>query len=194
MRVIGGRLSGRRFGAPTGRGTRPTSDRVREAIGSALAARHAFEDACVLDLFAGSGAFGFEAISRGARQATLFDLDTRAIREIRRSAQTLDVADRVRALRIDLLAKPSSVVERMGADATGFDLVFIDAPYANIGSVPPLIEALMAAERFAPGAWVVVEHPDSHTWKWTKGLASEAEYRYGHTRISLGVNEEKGTT
>ena len=65
MRIVGGRLSGRRFAAPGGRGTRPTPDRVREALASALESRGAFEDACVLDLFAGTGALSFEALSRG---------------------------------------------------------------------------------------------------------------------------------
>ena len=82
MRVIGGQLAGRRFGAPSGRGTRPTSDRVREALSSALESRGAFGDAVVLDLFAGTGALSFEALSRGAASAVLVDRDSRAIREL----------------------------------------------------------------------------------------------------------------
>ena len=86
MRIVGGRLSGRRFGAPGGRGTRPTSDRAREALGSALESRGAFDDAHVLDLFAGTGALGFEALSRGASDAVMVDCDPRVVRQIKQSA------------------------------------------------------------------------------------------------------------
>ncbi len=193
MRIVGGRLSGRRFGAPRGEETRPTSDRVREALGSALQSRHAFDGAHVLDLFAGTGALSFEALSRGAAGAVLIDGDARAIREITRSARTLGVEDQARALKIDLGGNPAAVVSKVPAPQAGFDLVFADAPYAEIESVPPLLEAFVAANKLAPGALVVVEHPASHAWAWTKGLASEADYRYGQTRVSLGVYEEKGT-
>jgi 16S rRNA G966 N2-methylase RsmD len=71
--------------------------------------------------------------------------------------------------------------------------VFADAPYSEIGSVPRLLEALVASERLSPGAWVVVERPSAHAWSWPNGLASEADYRYGRTSISLGVfAPEKG--
>ena len=82
MRIVGGRLSGRRFGATKGRGTRPTSDRVREALASALDARAAFDQASVLDLFAGTGALSFEALSRGAAEAVLVDRDPEALGQI----------------------------------------------------------------------------------------------------------------
>ncbi len=192
MRIVGGRLSGRRFGAPSGKGTRPTSDRVREALGSALQSRNAFDGAHVLDLFAGTGALSFEALSRGAAEALLVDHDVQAIEEIKKSARELGLEDRTRALRIGLGGDPASVVRKVPAPPNGFDLVFADAPYAEIESVPPLLEALLAARKLAPGARIVVEHPVSHRWVWTKGLASDADYRYGQTRISLGVYEAKG--
>ncbi len=193
MRIVGGRLSGRRFGAPGGRGTRPTSDRVREALGSALQSRHAFDGAHVLDLFAGSGALSFEALSRGAAEAVLVDRDLQAIQEIQRSAHTLELEDQTRALKIDLGGNPAAVVSKVPAPPEGFDLVFADAPYAEIESVAPLLEAFAAAKKLARGAWVVVEHPASHGWVWSKGLASDSDYRYGQTCISLGVYEEKCT-
>jgi len=193
MRIVAGRLSGRQFGAPSGKGTRPTSDRVREALGSALQSRNAFDGAHVLDLFAGSGALSFEALSRGAAEAVLVDRDPQAIQEIKRSAHMLGVEDQARALKIDLGGNPAAVVGKVPAPPEGFDLVFADAPYAEIESVPQLLEAFVAADMLAPGAWVVVEHPVSHGWAWTKGLASDADYRYGQTRISLGVYEQKGT-
>ncbi|MEM9730392.1 MAG: 16S rRNA (guanine(966)-N(2))-methyltransferase RsmD [Myxococcota bacterium] len=192
MRIIGGRLSGRRFGAPSGKGTRPTSDRVREGLGSALASRGAFEGACVLDLFAGSGALSFEALSRGAASATLVDSDARVLREIKASATTLDLGNSVQTVRADL-ATPSAAVRRIRTEERTFDLLFIDAPYSDIGLVPPVLEAIEGADLMNPGAYVVVEHPRRYRWEWTKGLASEADYRYGHTVISLGVYQPKGT-
>jgi 16S rRNA G966 N2-methylase RsmD len=71
--------------------------------------------------------------------------------------------------------------------------VFADAPYAEIDSVPPLLDALMASGRLTPGAWVVIEHPATQEWGWPNQLAPEADYRYGQTGISLGVYApEKG--
>jgi 16S rRNA (guanine966-N2)-methyltransferase len=193
MRIVGGRLSGRRFGAPTGRGTRPTSERVREALGSALEARDAYADAQVLDLFAGTGALSFEALSRGAKHSVLVDQDVRAIREINTSAKDLGLAGKLRPIRLDLLADPSRVIGKLPATASSFTLLFADAPYSETNSVPALLAALTASGRLALGALLVVEHSATHDWRWPKGLAPEADYRYGQTRISLGVYApEKG--
>lgn len=194
MRIIGGRLSGRRFGAPSGRGTRPTSDRVREALASALDARGAFEDAFVIDLFAGTGAFSFEALSRGALGAVVVDRDARAIRQLKESARELGLSSEIRAARVDLLGDPVAAIAKLPHTDSGFSLVFADAPYSEIDSVSPLLSALVFASRLALGAWIVVEHPATHDWRWPNGLASEADYRYGQTGISLGVYApEKGT-
>ena len=191
MRIIGGRLSGRRFGAPAGKATRPTSDRVREGLGSALASRGAFDGANVLDLFAGSGALSFEALSRGAHHAVLVDNDPRVLRDIKKSANELGLIESVRTVRADL-SDPETAAKRIANDHP-FDLVFVDAPYASIPMVPPIINVLRHRMLLAVGAFIVVEHPTTHSWHWTNGLASEAEYRYGQTRISLGVYQPKGT-
>ena len=194
MRVIGGKLSGRRFGAPGGRGTRPTSDRVREALASALQARGAFEGAAVLDLFAGTGALSFEALSRGAAAAVAVDRDPRVLRELQRSAAGLGIDSLTRTVRIDLLGDPRAAIGKLPEVEGGFDLVFADAPYSQIEAVAPLLEQLVAQDRLAAGAWIVVERPAAHDWVWPNGLAHEAEYRYGQTGISLGVHEpEKGS-
>ncbi len=193
MRIIGGRLSGRRFGAPSGRDTRPTSERVREAVASALQSRGGFDDAYVLDLFAGTGAFSFEALSRGASNAMALDRDARAIRLIVQSAKELGLHENLRALRVDLLGDPASAISRIPGTEEGFSLVFADAPYAEIHSVPRLLAALIAAGRLTPGALIVVEHPAIHDWTWPNGLASDGDYRYGQTGISLGFYApEKG--
>jgi 16S rRNA (guanine966-N2)-methyltransferase len=189
MRVIGGKLSGRRFGAPSGRGTRPTSDRVREALASALQSRGAFEGASVLDLFAGTGALSFEALSRGAARAIVIDSDPRVVRALAQSATELGMSEQTRAIRLDLLKEPATVIGKIPFVDGGFDLVFADAPYAEIAAVPDLLSALVAQGRLARAAWVVVERPATHDWAWPNGLAHEADYRYGQTGISLGVYE-----
>lgn len=193
MRIIGGRLSGRRFGAPGGRGTRPTSDRVREALGSALESRAAFHGAQVLDLFAGTGALGFEALSRGASYAMFVDSDPRAIRQIKLSSEELGLGETARAVRLDLLGDPIGMVQKLPLVKPAFSLVFADAPYSEVGAVPGILSALLTAKRLAPGAWLAIEHPASHPWAWPNGLASDAEYRYGRIGISLGrFAAEKG--
>ncbi|MDH4281922.1 MAG: RsmD family RNA methyltransferase [Myxococcales bacterium] len=193
MRVIGGRLSGRRFGAPKGRSTRPTSDRAREALASALQSRDAFCDARVLDLFAGTGALTFEALSRGASQALVVDRDPRALKQVAESAKELGLGAEVRTARVDLLKDPAAAVQRLASADGGFSLVFVDAPYAEIDSVSRVLDALIASRQLMAGAWVVVEHPGDRDWRWPKGLASQADYRYGRIGISLGVYEpEKG--
>ncbi|KPK66900.1 MAG: hypothetical protein AMS21_00460 [Gemmatimonas sp. SG8_38_2] len=194
MRIIGGKLSGRRFEAPGGRGTRPTSDRVREALASVLESRGAFDEARVLDLFAGTGALSFEALSRGASDAVVVDGDARVVRQIAKSARELGLTSKVRSARVDLLGDPAAAVRRLPEADGGFTLVFADAPYRRIDAVPGLLTELIARERLAPGAWVVIEHAAEHDWVWPIGLASDAEYRYGQTRISLGFYApEKGS-
>src|SRR5437016_4554650 len=119
MRVVAGRFKGRTLQAPRGPDTRPTSDKVREALFSVLVS---VEGARVLDLFAGSGALGIEALSRGAAQATFVDDDERALASVRRNLANLDADADVR--RTDALAflrsKPGP-----------FDLVFVDPPYSS---------------------------------------------------------------
>ena len=193
MRIIGGKLAGRRFGAARGRGTRPTSDRAREAIASALQSRNAFENACVLDLFAGTGALGFEALSRGASRVVAVDQDTRAVRQIIENARALGLENTVHVVRVHLLGDPITAVRKLPSPAGGFNLVFADAPYSESHRVPTLLSQLADSGRLAPGAWIVVERSVQHDWAWPNGLASDADYRYGQTGISLGVYEpEKG--
>jgi 16S rRNA (guanine966-N2)-methyltransferase len=148
MRVIAGSYGGRPLKAPKGENTRPTSDRVREALFSILGTRT--QDARVLDLFAGSGALGLEALSRGADTVTFVDDNRAAIAAIKSNLDTLQAVAQVRqtdALRF-LNAAPSS-----GAQ---YDLVFLDPPYRHAERLAqPLSEALPAV--LAPGAVVVAE-------------------------------------
>ena len=146
MRIIAGEWRGRTIQAPPGQGTRPTADRVRETLFSMLASRlGSFEDLRVADLFAGSGALGLEALSRGAASATFVDNDAKAAATIRRNAEKLGVS--VQILGGSALSLPRS---------EPFDLIFADPPYAK-GSGTSVVEAVAKAEWLAPGGWMSVE-------------------------------------
>jgi 16S rRNA (guanine966-N2)-methyltransferase len=166
---------------------------VREALASALESRGALDGARVLDLFAGTGALSFEALSRGASHAVVVDRDPHAVRQIGQSAKNLGLGAEVRTVRVDLLGDPAGVVQKLPSTDEGFSLVFADAPYSEVDAISPLLAALAASGRLAPGAWIVIEHPATYDWSWPNGLASAADYRYGQTGISLGVYApEKG--
>jgi 16S rRNA (guanine966-N2)-methyltransferase len=123
MRVVAGTARGRRLSAPPGRDVRPTSDRVREAIFSSLDSMDAIHDANVVDLFAGTGALGIEALSRGARHVTFVDDSTAAIRTIADNLAATELAGtRVTVVQRDVV--------RWLADAPDADVVFADPPYA----------------------------------------------------------------
>jgi 16S rRNA (guanine966-N2)-methyltransferase len=134
--------------APPGQKTRPTADRVRETLFSMLASRlGSFEDLTVADLFAGSGALGLEALSRGAASATFVENDARAVSIIKRNAAKLGAGERVRVLGGSALAL---------ARSDPFDLILADPPYAS-GSGNAVIEAVAKADWLAPGGWMSVE-------------------------------------
>lgn len=148
MRIIAGEWRGRPLRAPAGMITRPTADRVRETLFSMLASRMGtFEGLSVADLFAGSGALGFEALSRGAASATFVESNPRANRAIRANAEALRAQDRVRLLGGSALALPKG---------GPFDLIFADPPYAT-GSGTAVAAAVVQAAWLAPGGWMSVE-------------------------------------
>ena len=128
MRIVAGQFGGRALVAPRGRSTRPTSDRVREALFSILGA-DLVEGAWVLDLFAGSGALGIEALSRGARHAAFVDSSPAAVAAIRRNLSVLGVEAELR--RQDALAYLRSAFR----DARQYDLVFLDPPYRHASAL-----------------------------------------------------------
>jgi len=148
MRIIAGEWRGRTIEAPPGQSTRPTADRVRETLFSMLASRlGSFEELRVADLFAGSGALGFEALSRGASHATFIERDPKAAAAIKRNAERLRVPDRTQILPGSALALPK---------AEPFDLIFADPPYAA-GSGSAVVQAIAKAGWLAPGGWLSVE-------------------------------------
>jgi 16S rRNA (guanine966-N2)-methyltransferase len=145
--VIGGRLGGRRLVAPRGRDTRPTSDRVREALFSILGS---VEGERVLDLFAGSGALAIEALSRGAAEATLVDTSPTAVAAIRRNLSSLGLTAEVRRQRA------TAYLERARATERQYDLVFLDPPYRQASVLGPELSAALAPV-LSGAARVVVE-------------------------------------
>jgi 16S rRNA (guanine966-N2)-methyltransferase len=177
MRIVAGRLGGRRFQAPPGTDTRPTSDRVREALFSALGP---LDGEAVLDLFAGSGGLSLEALSRGAARAVLVERDPRAVAVIRRNLEDLGLdADEARVRRRDAL---KALHDAREAGET-YDLVFLDPPYrlaAGLG--PELAQALLPV--LAPGARVVGES-DRRTPLDLPGLGTTFERRYGDTLLRI---------
>ena len=177
MRVVAGSFGGRRLSAPRGRGTRPTADRVREALFSMLGD---VSGARVLDLYAGSGALGIEALSRGALSALFVESDPRAVTVIRRNLAQLGAEgevrrqDVVRFLRADRSERPAS--------PTAFDLVFCDPPYDLAPSpAPALAEHLPAIT--SEHARIVTESDKRRPLELPLPLLRERTY--GDTRIAI---------
>jgi 16S rRNA (guanine966-N2)-methyltransferase len=186
LRIVGGRLGGRHIAAPRGQSTRPTSERVREGIASALEARGWIEGARVLDLFAGTGALSFEALSRGASHAVMVDKDAPLTRTIEKGARELGVDRQVRVLAFDLEREPRAFIARLPDDAL-FDLVFLDPPYARVEVVTPLLAALSESGKLLPGAAIVVEHARRAPPTLPDGFSAIATYRYGDTAVILSA-------
>lgn len=177
MRIVGGEAGGRRILAPEGRNTRPTAERVREAVFSMLGGR--LDGEVVLDVFAGSGAMALEALSRGAERAVLCESSRQAAAVIRRNIDSLGYGERAQLIARDwrvALAWPGG----------GFSVVFIDPPYKRVDEYRQVLEHLAACGRLAPGAYLVLEH-EAHTR--LDGLPSVYEqlkpHRYGDTAITL---------
>lgn len=183
MRITGGAHRSRELRAPRGSATRPTSDRVREALFSILNAQGRVVGARVLDLYAGTGALALDALSRGAEQAVLVESGRDALEAIRANVASLGLADRARVV--------AGAVERAAAklavDAP-FDLVFADPPYADLDAAARAITALVAASVLAQGALLVLEHAQKSEPPEIPGLAQDAELgtrRYGDTAVSF---------
>ena len=171
-RIIAGRYGGRRIGAPPGTATRPTSDRVREALFSILGAR--VVDARVLDVFAGSGALGLEALSRGAASATFVETAPAALRALRANLEALGAdAEVVRADALKWLRAAS-------AGTRQYDLVFLDPPYRQAEALGAGLSGLLPAV-LGPDALVVAESDRRAPLELT--IPTIDERRYGDTLI-----------
>ncbi|CAN5343060.1 16S rRNA (guanine(966)-N(2))-methyltransferase RsmD [soil metagenome] len=181
MRIVAGRLKGRSLVAPEGQGTRPTSDRARQAVFNVL--EHAawaepLDDMRVIDLFAGSGALGFEAISRGATFALFVETDDDARGTIRTNAEAFGVTGSVRVHRrsaIDLGERPATV-------GPAFDMAFLDPPYGK-GLSEPALAGLLAGDWVKPGALVVLERGSGEPEIETPGYDRLDARDYGAARV-----------
>ena len=180
MRIIGGEARGRRLRPVRGRQVRPTADRVREALFSVLESRlGTLSGLASLDLFAGSGALGLEALSRGGKRAVFVESDPAAARTVEENLQLCGLADRARVVQ--------TPVERFlagGAGGDRFGLVFLDPPYdADLG------EATLVAlvpDLLTPGAMVVLEHGARQSHPDRAGCLQRIWSRqYGQTGLSL---------
>lgn len=173
MRVIAGRYGGRELVAPRGRATRPTSDRVREALFSILSDVRGER---VLDLFAGSGALAIEAVSRGAASATLVDSSAAAVTAIRRNLDALGIEAEV------VRQRTAAWLGRAREDARQYDLVFVDPPYRHADSLSPGLTAALVPV-LAPAGRVVTESDRRAPLELE--LALRDERRYGDTLIRI---------
>ena len=178
MRIIAGQWRGRVLKAPVGITTRPSSDRAREALFSMLASRvGSFEGLSVADLFAGTGALGLEALSRGAARCTFVEQDKPALDVLRANIAMLGGAPAVMA---DVRAQ---AVGTLGPSARAHDLLLLDPPYEMQAGVPTL-ERLARLGWIAPGGWASVESARGEMVTPT-GFAIDAERQYGKAKITL---------
>jgi 16S rRNA (guanine966-N2)-methyltransferase len=180
-RIVAGRAGGRRLKVPP-RGTRPTSERVREALFSSLDARMDLKGAVVLDLYAGSGALGLEALSRGASHAMLVESDAKASAVIRDNITVIGLPGAV------LRSAPVAAVLAAGADRE-YDIVFADPPYAIAeDAVADVLTALVDHGWVGEGTIVVLERSTrAPETTWPTGFVVGRIRKYGETRVEIAA-------
>ncbi len=190
LRVTGGELRGRRIRVPRSSVVRPTADRVREALFARLGE---LDGVRALDLFAGSGALGIEALSRGAAQAVFVERSAPVAELLRANLVDLGVRERAKVVH----GEAAGVVRRLAAAGERFDLALLDPPYAELGAMARALRALATSGILAPRATVVVEASRRHAPQPVEGLVPVDERRYGDTVIhrfehGSGTRSESG--
>lgn len=176
MRIVAGAWRGRPLLAPAGRDTRPTSDRAREGLFSMLASRiGSFEGLEVADLFAGTGALGLEALSRGAAHCTFVEKDAAAVAALRRNVESLGAAARADVR--------SQAAEHASPPRSPCDIVLMDPPY-RYGLAAEALARIASGPWLVPGAWVSVE-TGGESLDVPAALAVETERRFGKAVILL---------
>ena len=189
MRIVSGSLRGKTIDAPTGEDTRPTTDRVREALFSSLySLRGGFDGAVVLDAFAGSGALGIEALSRGAARAVFYERADKAAGVLKRNIAGCKLeARQAEVVRRDILSHPPTAAQEP------FDLVFLDPPYAfNASKVLQMVDTLRASGALASEALVVYEHALKDASKVSAafeelGYEVETTKKYGKISVTIAL-------
>ena len=178
MRIIGGDARGRTIVAPAGAKTRPTQDYVRESLFNII--RWDVEDARVLDLFAGTGALSLEALSRGAREAVLVDMDRAACAAIRKNMGTTRLGEKWRLIARDYHA----AIDALAAEGTAFDVVFIDPPY-KMENTGEMCAALYEKGLLGDAFLLVVEHRKGHAPMLDARFDAFDLRHYGDTEITF---------
>lgn len=173
MRVVAGELGGRRLIAPAGVTTRPTTDKVREALFNSLVAQGIVADAVVVDLFAGSGALGIEAISRGAARCTFVERDRGALAALRANLTALRIEDRATVVTSDVMAWVPAM--------RGVDVALVDPPY-TFDAWPTLLERLQVTYAVCEAPREVASPP---------GWATLRAKRYGRTWTTILVRDDE---
>ncbi|WP_346026383.1 16S rRNA (guanine(966)-N(2))-methyltransferase RsmD [Beduinella massiliensis] len=176
MRIISGSARGRTICAPQGMDTRPTQDYVRESLFNILRAR--VPEARVLDLFAGSGALGLEAVSRGAQGAVFVDSGRAAVQCVKKNVAALRMETQCEVLSCDWRAAIARLSDR------AFDLVFMDPPY-RMENTGEMCAALLAAGALAEDGLIVVEHRRGLPPALADGLEAADTRRYGDTEVTF---------
>ena len=188
MRVISGTAGRLKLVAPTGRETRPTADREKEAMFSILESLGLLHGASVLDIFAGSGALGIEALSRGAARVTMIDKSRQAVESIRKNLETTSFAGNVEIICADFTVS----LERLRKNGILFDLVIIDPPYTG-GMHLKTIEIVSGLLK--PGAMLVAETSSRSPLPEKAGSLCRSDRRvYGDTAIEFFLAEENHAT
>lgn len=176
MRIISGEWRGRKLVAPAGQTTRPTADRTRETMFSMLNSRlGGLADLKVADLYAGSGALGLEALSRGAAEAVFVETDRSAVKAIEANAASLGATGRVSVRALSAAKLPTGQT---------FDLIFADPPYTP-GSGTAAVEAAANAGWLSHGGWMAVETNKGETVAAPEGWTVDAERDVGRARVTL---------
>jgi len=182
MRVIAGAFKGRRLAPVKGR-IRPTAAKVREAVFNILG--DAIAGVRVLDLFAGTGALGIEALSRGAEAAVFVEDHPEALKVLRRNLENLGLAAHAGVLPMPV----TTALRKLAARGARFSLAFLDPPYGG-GLAAAALDALAAAGVLAPGAWVVVEHSRRESLPESAGeLTRRESRRYGDTQVAFYLTD-----
>ena len=183
MRITGGTARGRGLRGPRDARIRPTSDKVRGAIYNVLAARHGVEGRRILDLFAGTGALGLEALSRGAEHVTFVDVSAVSCRLIHDNLERSGFLDRAEIVRGKL---PEGIARLAGGPYHG---ALIDPPYRQ-GLADRTLLALVEGGALADDAWIVIEHAHGEEMPGGAGrFARSPERRYGDTALSIYAAE-----
>ena len=178
MRVIAGEFKGRSLVTPRGRLTRPTADQVRQALMDTLGPW--LPEARVLDLYAGAGGVGLEALSRGAAHVTFVEREAQAVRALATNVRTLGIADRVRILRQDA----GRAIEALGRGGERFAIIFLDPPYED--AIDAALGLVARTALVAPDGIVIAQHPTKRPPAATLGvLVGSRTRKFGETTLTF---------